>query len=153
MDTVTKTERSRIMSRVKASGNKSTEQRILSLLRKKCLTGWRRNRPLPGKPDFIFPKKKIALFIDGCQWHGCKRHLRMPKSNRRYWKRKIYGNIARDSRTKTILSKLGWRVLRIWEHDIKGLQETARFNKTFAIVKKEESRFAGKKISGDHERD
>ena len=119
MDTVTAFVRSRIMARVKAFGNKSTERALISILRKERVFGWRRNYPLVGKPDFVFPRKKIALFVDGCLWHGCARHCRIPQTNRGYWENKIAKNKARDFKINKTLRTKGWIVIRIWEHEIK----------------------------------
>jgi DNA mismatch endonuclease (patch repair protein) len=106
------------MAQVKASGNKSTELALLRILKGKGLKGWRRNSAIVGKPDFIFPKLKIALFIDGCFWHGCREHCRMPNSNQKYWVNKINKNKLRDKQVKKELKGKGWMVIRIWEHEI-----------------------------------
>lgn len=119
MDTFSKTERSRIMSRVKSAGNRSTEAAFVALMRERGITGWRRNQPLFGKPDFVFRKARIAVFIDGCFWHACPKHCRMPASNRDYWERKIGRNAERDRKVTRELRQQGWTVVRIWEHEIK----------------------------------
>ncbi len=119
MDTVSPIERSRIMASVKSDGNKSTEVQIADLFRKTKITGWRRHYPLCGKPDFVFPKKQIALFVDGCFWHGCPQHCRIPHTHRRYWVKKIASNKQRDARITRRLRSKGWFVVRIWEHEIK----------------------------------
>ena len=70
--------------------------------------------------DIVFPRQRLVVFIDGCFWHGCPDHLRMPKKtgpNSTYWAAKIPGNIARDRRNDGLLKQAGWRVLRFWEHD------------------------------------
>lgn len=118
-DTVSKTERSRIMRQVKGRGNASTELKIVRLFREHKITGWRRHLPLTGKPDFAFPKARVAVFIDGCFWHGCPAHLRMPSTNVDYWQRKVARNMERDKRVTAELESKGWRVLRVWEHEIK----------------------------------
>lgn len=74
---------------------------------------------LPGKPDVIFTRAKLAVFVDGCFWHGCPIHGRRPKSNQGYWHPKIDSNVARDVRVNDRLTELGWKVLRVWEHEIK----------------------------------
>lgn len=112
-------ERSKQMSLVKAKGNKSTELRLAKLLRKKKIWGWRRHPPLPGHPDFAFGKEKVALFVDGCFWHGCERCYRRPKSNVAFWARKVRENIDRDHRVNRELRGRGWNVLRIWEHSFR----------------------------------
>jgi DNA mismatch endonuclease (patch repair protein) len=71
-----------------------------------------------GKPDFIFPKLKLAIFVDGCFWHGCPKHGTNPKSNRPYWHRKLSRNKNRDRLVTQTLRQAGWRVLRIWEHEL-----------------------------------
>ena len=118
MDTFSKTERSRIMACVKSRNTKSTELKFLSILKDKGITGWRRNYPLYGKPDFVFPPLKIAVFLDGCFWHGCPVHCRMPSSNIIYWNNKIAKNIFRDKKITRILKNKKWKVIRIWEHEI-----------------------------------
>jgi DNA mismatch endonuclease, patch repair protein len=119
MDCYTKKVRSRIMSAVKSSGNKSTEEKLIILFKKNSILGWRRNYPLFGKPDIVFKKNKAAIFVDGCFWHGCEKHCRIPKSNSVYWSLKISKNISRDKIvTEHLLSK-GWNVIRIWEHELK----------------------------------
>jgi DNA mismatch endonuclease (patch repair protein) len=74
---------------------------------------------LPGKPDFIFPKQRLAVFVDGCFWHGCRWHCRMPKSRRNYWKPKIARNKKRDREVTRQLRRCGWKVFRVWEHALK----------------------------------
>ena len=118
-DTVSKTERSRIMAQVKGRGNASTELKVVKLFREHKITGWRRHLRLAGKPDFVFPKQRLALFIDGCFWHGCPAHLRMPATNVSYWQGKVGRNMARDQRVTQELEAKGWRVLRVWEHELK----------------------------------
>ncbi|QRY48232.1 very short patch repair endonuclease [Mycolicibacterium boenickei] len=76
---------------------------------------------LPGLPrrraDILFPRQKVAVFVDGCFWHGCPDHKTSPKSNAAWWAKKLARNIERDRETDTYLTDLGWKVLRIWEHD------------------------------------
>ena len=71
------------------------------------------------RPDFIFRKERLAVFVDGCFWHGCPRHGTQPKGNAAFWKRKFAGNLARDRRVDRALRRAGWRVLRIWEHALR----------------------------------
>jgi DNA mismatch endonuclease (patch repair protein) len=105
------------MAAVKGRGNKLTEARLVSLLRRYRITGWRRHLPLTGKPDFTFRRQRVTIFVDGCFWHGCVKHLRMPNSNREYWEKKISRNVIRDRMTNKELKAKGWKVIRIWEHD------------------------------------
>lgn len=126
MDTVNLKERSWIMAQVKSKGNKSTELKIVKFLREKGLKGWRRNSTLPGKPDFVYKSYKIAIFIDGCFWHGCSKHCRLPSSNREYWINKIERNKKRDKQVKKALKEKGWKAIRIWEHEIGTSQMTKK---------------------------
>jgi DNA mismatch endonuclease (patch repair protein) len=80
---------------------------------------WNYAKGLPGTPDIAFMERKIAVFLDSCFWHGCPKHLRRPSSNQTYWEAKIKNNIKRDRRQRAALRRLGWSVLRIWEHDLK----------------------------------
>jgi DNA mismatch endonuclease (patch repair protein) len=115
-DFLTKTQRSKLMSCIHSSGNKDTELRLISIFRAYRITGWRRNYKLPGKPDFVFPYQRLAVFVDGCYWHGCPKHYTRPKSNRKFWDAKIARNRRRDREVGRLLLAKGWRVLRIWEH-------------------------------------
>ena len=80
-------------------------------------------KDLPGKPDLVFPRHKTVVFVHGCFWHGhsCKRGNRQPKQNADYWKDKIARNMARDQKNTAELKKLGWRVITVWECEIKEL--------------------------------
>lgn len=118
MDTLTNRERSSLMAKIRGRGNKATELEMIELFRRSRIIGWRRNQPVPGKPDFVFRGKRVAVFVDGCYWHGCSRHCRMPTSNRRYWLGKIARNRKRDRKVTRELRAAGWRVLRIWEHEL-----------------------------------
>jgi DNA mismatch endonuclease (patch repair protein) len=129
MDTFSKKKRSEIMSKVKSSGNRSTEMKMIEFFKKYEIKGWRRNSTIPGKPDFIFPKAKIAVFIDGCYWHGCPQHCRMPSSNQDYWQKKIARNIKRDKEVTKELRKKNWTVIRIWEHELKTKNKPPKIRK------------------------
>lgn len=118
-DKFSKQKRSQIMAAVKSKGNKATELKLISIFRANEIVGWRRNQKIMGKPDFVFRKERVAVFVDGCFWHGCPVHCRKPNSNRRYWLQKITRNWKRDFETRKKLRKNGWRVLRIWEHELK----------------------------------
>jgi len=74
--------------------------------------------PLPGKPDIAFPGKRLAVFVDGCFWHGCPLHATRPKGNQTFWDRKLRENMQRDERTTAALKASGWTVLRVWEHEV-----------------------------------
>jgi DNA mismatch endonuclease (patch repair protein) len=106
----------------------------MELFRQHGITGWRRNQKVFGKPDFIFRQARLALFVDGCFWHGCGRHCKIPVGNRAFWEKKFAANKARDRRVNRELRKLGWRVLRVWEHDL-AKWENAWFKKIQAALK------------------
>ena len=118
-DVFTKTKRSAVMARIRGTGNKDTELRLIALMRAHGITGWRRHRPLFGKPDFVFPKQKLAVFVDGCFWHGCPQHFTRPKTRQEFWDAKIAANQARDRLVTCTLRSRGWRVLRLWEHALR----------------------------------
>jgi DNA mismatch endonuclease (patch repair protein) len=117
-DVFTKAKRSEVMSRIRGHGNKETELALMKLLRRHHITGWRRHQPIFGKPDFIFWRARVAIFVDGCFWHGCPKHSNTPANNRSFWERKFIANKARDRRVNRTLQKNRWRVIRIWEHDL-----------------------------------
>jgi DNA mismatch endonuclease (patch repair protein) len=114
------------MAAIKSKGNKDTELKLISIFRATGISGWRRNQKIIGNPDFVFRHERLALFVDGCFWHGCQKHLRMPKSNRLYWRNKITRNQARDRMADRLLKKSGWRVLRIWQHSLGSPRMIAR---------------------------
>jgi len=118
-DTFTKRERSQIMRAVKSKGNKSTEERLIHLFKENGIKGWRRNAELPGHPDFVFPNQKVAVFADGCFWHGHNCRNVTPADHADYWQKKIQRNMARDRRVTRELKKMGWAVVRIWECQIR----------------------------------
>ncbi|HYE30803.1 MAG TPA: very short patch repair endonuclease [Methylomirabilota bacterium] len=118
-DPFTPAERSRVMSRIRSNGNRSTELKLLKLLRGSGITGWRRNSKLFGRPDFVFPKERVAIFVDGCFWHGCKRCYRRPGTSQTYWDAKVERNRARDLAVVKALRGKEWKVLRVWEHELK----------------------------------
>lgn len=118
-DVFSKQERSRVMAAIHSRGNRTTELKLAALLRAAGITGWRRHQKLPGRPDFVFPSIHLAVFVDGCFWHGCRWHCRMPKSRIDFWYPKIAANKRRDRSVNRLLRKRGWRVLRLWEHTIR----------------------------------
>jgi len=104
-----------MLAAVRGKGNQSTELRLAAALRLFGPKGWRRHLPLPGRPDFAWRRERVAVFVDGCFWHGCPRCYRAPRHNAAFWKSKVEGNRRRDRRADRQLRAMGWRVLRIWE--------------------------------------
>jgi len=121
-DVFSKKKRSQVMAAVRSHGNTATELKLAAILRANGITGWRRQQRLLGKPDFVFRKQCLAVFVDGCFWHGCRWHCRMPQTHQQYWKNKIARNIARDMATTRLLRASGWRVLRVWEHALRNTE-------------------------------
>lgn len=116
-DTLTPEQRRRCMSNVR-NKNTGLEMKLRRALWKTGLR-YRVNSKLPGKPDIVFPKRKLAVFVDGCFWHGCPIHGTKPETNTGFWQTKIKMNMERDLRVTSQLSDLGWTVIRVWEHEIK----------------------------------
>ena len=139
-DVFSKQKRSEVMSRIRGCGNKDTELALVRLLRANGITGWRRHVEIRGRaalprrqdlatehrrptnfrvrPDFVFRKRRTAVFVDGCFWHGCPKHATKPANNRAFWHRKLSANKARDRLVNRTLRRANWRVLRIWEHEL-----------------------------------
>ena len=123
-DVFSKAKRSYVMSRIRSRGNKATELALIKLFRRHKITGWRRNQKVFGRPDFIFRQSRLAVFVDGCFWHGCPRHATQPKTNAAFWQRKFSMNKQRDVRVTRTLRRDGWRVIRIWECSLARNPET-----------------------------
>lgn len=117
MDIKSPEARSKNMSAIK-SRNTKPEMKLRKALFKEGLR-YRVNYKLPGKPDIIFPGKRLVIFVDGCFWHRCPECYREPDNNKEFWKEKIARNVKRDEEVNSILNEAGWTVLRFWEHDIK----------------------------------
>ena len=130
-DILSKKERSALMAKVRSRGNDSTELRLIALFRELGITGWRRGVTLGWKrpkgrlaafrvrPDFVFRRGKVAVFVDGCFWHACPVHGTRPKQNAGFWREKLARNVARDRLVSRSLHARGWRVMRIWEHELR----------------------------------
>lgn len=110
--------RSRNMSRIRGTNTKP-EVVFRKALWKRGLR-YRLNNKIAGvRPDLVFPARKLAIFIDGCFWHGCPKHYVRPRSRSEFWARKLSNNTSRDRRQTHLLLGLGWTVLRFWEHEVK----------------------------------
>jgi len=117
-DWLSREQRSHNMASIRSKGNASTEGAFLRILRAARISGWRRHLDIPGRPDFVFPSQRIAVFVDGCFWHGCPQCYKLPKDNRTYWRKKVESNRARDKRNTRRLRTKHWTVLRFWEHSL-----------------------------------
>jgi DNA mismatch endonuclease (patch repair protein) len=117
-DIWSKQKRSEVMSQIRSRGNKATELRLIEIFREYGINGWRRNQKLLGKPDFTFRREHVVVFVDGCFWHGCPRCYKRPASNQEFWDNKISANRKRDRMVSRELKKLGWHVVRVWQHQL-----------------------------------
>ncbi|AVK72213.1 hypothetical protein BJN34_0150 [Cupriavidus necator] len=130
------------MASIRGRGNKTTEATFVAILRAAAITGWRRHlkislgysgdgreqarsvrkgrsRTATARPDFVFRAVKLAVFLDGCFWHKCPIHYKAPATNPGFWEEKINANVARDRRVDAALKSAGWRVLHLWEHELR----------------------------------
>ena len=151
-DIFTKAKRSEVMARIRSRGNEATELALVRVFRAHGITGWRRQvevkveglrvesrkgstspRPSPRRgeggafsvrPDFVFPKLRLAVFVDGCFWHACPQHTTKPRNNAAFWRKKFATNQTRDRLVTRTLRAQGWRVLRIWEHELARKHQT-----------------------------
>jgi DNA mismatch endonuclease (patch repair protein) len=120
--------RSKVMSAIKARGNKDTELKLKAIFKAAKVKGWLRHRRIAVKlsdsrrltvrPDFVFSADRVAVFVDGCFWHVCPRHFNMPANNTWGWERKFSANYFRDRSVNRALRASGWTIVRIWEHDL-----------------------------------
>lgn len=107
------------MRQVKSKKNKSTELRLIKIFKQNGISGWRRNYQVKGHPDFVFPKRKIAVFVDGCFWHGHDCRNTRPADHQEYWQKKRERNISHDKEVTAMFEARGWTVLRVWECELK----------------------------------
>lgn len=117
-DVLTKSQRSFNMSHIRGRDTKP-EIKFRELLFARGIKGYRVNYKLTGRPDVVFTKKKLAVFIDGCFWHKCKKCFVKPATRTDFWMKKIEGNLMRDKLINRQLQKEEWRVLRFWEHQLR----------------------------------
>ena len=107
------------MRQVKSKKNKSTELRLIKIFKENGVTGWKRNYPVKGHPDFVFLKQRIAVFVDGCFWHGHDCRNTRPSANEEFWRKKRERNIKHDKEITELFESRGWTVIRIWECELK----------------------------------
>lgn len=116
-DVHTPEQRSFNMSRIRGKNTKP------ELIFRKALWSaglrYRLRSKLPGRPDLVFPSRKVAVFVDGCFWHQCPEHFQWPKTRPDFWKQKITRTVKRDKEVSDQLKKMGWTVVRVWEHELK----------------------------------
>jgi len=130
-----KDKRSAVMRNIRGKGNKTTELALITIFKEQCISGWRRGYPVKGHPDFVFLKQYIAIFVDGCFWHGHDCRNTRPKDNEDFWKKKIGGNIERDKSVTAMFEQRGWTVLRIWECELKKKNRNALLDKLVLLLK------------------
>ena len=117
-DVFSKEDRSVIMSRVRSNGNKSTELKLIQYFKEMNISGWKRHYKVKGHPDFVFLDKRIAIFVDGCFWHGHDCRNTRPADNAEYWQKKRQRNMERDRSVTELFEARGWTVIRIWECEL-----------------------------------
>ena len=118
-DIFDKDKRSEIMKKVRSKNNKSTELKLIQIFKENNIHGWRRNYKVKGHPDFVFLSRKIAIFVDGCFWHGHDCRNTKPKDNQEYWDKKRERNMKHDKEITEYFENRGWTVIRIWECELK----------------------------------
>lgn len=119
-DNLNPSDRRKTMQAVKGR-NTSLERKLFSMLARMGIKGWRKNAAdVKGKPDVVFDKRRIVVFVDGCFWHGCPSCKgKTPDTNFEYWNQKVMKNKTRDTKTRRELTKERWRVVKIWEHEMR----------------------------------
>lgn len=117
-DVLTKKQRQYNMSQIR-SKNTSPEVALRRILYSAGVRGYRLHYDLPGKPDIVFARKKMAVFVDGCFWHKCPKCFVVPQTRQKFWMEKIGKNVKRDAIVNKTLKRLGWTVLRFWEHEVR----------------------------------
>lgn len=127
------------MRSIKGKGNKSTELALISVFQEYGISGWRRGYSVKGHPDFVFIKARIAIFVDGCFWHGHDCRNTRPKDNEDFWSKKINVNVERDKTVTSMFESRGWTVLRIWECELKKKNRAELVKKLNHILKSQDN--------------
>ena len=124
------------MKAIKSKNTKTTELKMIQIFKELKISGWRRTYPLIGKPDFVFPKKRIVVFVDGCfwHWHDCRNVT--PKENSDFWDKKRNYNKVHDEEVTRLLMVKGWKVIRIWECELKKKNREKLYRKLDFLIKK-----------------
>jgi DNA mismatch endonuclease (patch repair protein) len=131
-DRLTKAQRSRNMARIRAKDTKP-ELIVRSLVHRMGYRFRLHRRDLPGTPDLVFPRLKAVIFVNGCFWHrhSCANGKVVPRTRRKFWVEKFAGNKLRDRRNRQALVRLGWKVLVLWECDVKMLERDSESIRRF----------------------
>ena len=130
-DTLSRAQRSNLMSKVRSKGNRSTELKTKRVLEEFGIEGWVQHpSDVPGRPDFYFPQERLAVFVDGCFWHACPKCGRIPKTRVAFWREKIEGNRRRDLALTRRLRRHGYHVMRLWEHSLRDDRWVSRLIRT-----------------------
>lgn len=133
-DVFSKEKRSQVMSLVRSQKNKTTELRLIELFKKNGIVGWRRNYKVKGHPDFVFLNKKIAIFVDGCFWHGHVCRNTRPADNAEFWRNKRERNMTHDKKITALFESRGWTVIRVWECELKNKNLAMLYKKLEGII-------------------
>ena len=141
-DVVNAEKRKEIMSKVKSTRNKSTELKLIALFHEHGIKGWRRNYNVKGHPDFILLREKIAVFVDGCFWHGHNCRSIHPQTNADYWEKKISYNQEHDRVITMLFENRGWTVIRIWECSLKKANQTSTLEHIMQIIDEKRAQYA-----------
>ncbi len=119
---------------MKSSGNATTERRLVAIMRQHNIRGWRRRTAIFGRPDFVFIKKRVCVFVDGDFWHGHPTKSRLPRTNRSYWRQKRAASVLRDKNVTRKLRQEGWTVLRFWESELRDEEEVVAARLAFYLT-------------------
>ena len=133
-DVFSKSERSEIMKKVRGTGNRSTELALIKVFHQQGIRGWRRHYDVKGHPDFVFLNRRIAVFVDGCFWHGHDCRNTRPTDNAEYWDKKRQRNIVHDQEITELFEKRGWTVIRIWECELKKKNSSLLLQKLKSLI-------------------
>ncbi len=155
VDPLSQAERSARMAKVRNAGNRSTEVRVEAALITAGIEGWEKQpKGILGKPDFYFPRQRLAVFVDGCFWHACPvcaRHA--PTTREAFWRLKINGNRRRDNRQRRRLRRDGYHVTRIWEHDVTKGRWLSRLRAMLSRLDARDDQARSLRLKPDHARD
>ena len=133
-DVFSREKRSEVMKSVKSRNTKTTELKLISIFKELHIIGWRRTYPLVGKPDFVFTKKRIVVFVDGCFWHGHNCRNVTPSANAEFWNAKREYNKRHDTVVTETLQNKNWTVIRIWECELKKKNEALLKEKLLPLL-------------------